>query len=201
MTLRDAPAIHLAFVALHLLLGHFAASAIYRLRYGRSPRAYARRGADGPHTRVTRRIALASLVWFASLVAAALSDAWHTWPPGRPLFSPPMTLGWLLGGLGLVGMLAAQIGMGAAFRIGIDQDDTPQLHTRGLHRVSRNPVYLFSYLYLLGVSLWAPSIVTLASLITLGLLMHRLVLLEEAFLRARCGEAHAAYCARVPRYL
>jgi len=193
--------LHLAFVALHGLLGHFGASLVYRLRYGRSPRAYARRGADGPHTRVTRRIAVVSLVWFASLVAATLCDAWRTWPPGQPLFHPPMTLGWIVGGVGLVGMLAAQASMGPAFRIGVDQDDAPQLHTAGLHRFSRNPIYLFSYLYLVGVSLWAPSVVTLASLVTLGLLMHRLVLLEEAFLRARCGEAHTRYCARVPRYL
>lgn len=201
MTLRDAPALHLAFVALHLLLGHFAASLIFRLRFGRSPRAYARARADGPHTRVTRRIAVVSTVWFASLVAAALSDAWSAWPPGRPLFAPAMTLGWVLGLIGLVGMLTAQVGMGAAFRIGVDQDDSPEVHEGGLHRYSRNPIYLFSYLYLVGVSLWAPSTVTLTALAALGLLMHRLVRLEERFLRARCPEAHAAYCARVPRYL
>jgi protein-S-isoprenylcysteine O-methyltransferase Ste14 len=201
MTMRDAPALHLAFVALHLLLGHLAASLVYRLRFGRSPRAYARRGADGPHTRVTRRIALASLIWSATMVAAALSDAWLATVFGRPLFAPPMLLGWCLGLVGLFGMLAAQFFMGAAFRIGVDQDDVPQIHDRGLHRWSRNPIYLSSYLYLAGVSLWAPSPATLAALVTLGLLMHRLVMLEEAFLRARCGEAHAAYCARVPRYL
>ena len=161
MTLRDAPALHLAFVALHLLLGHFASSLIYRLRYGRSPRAYAKVRADGPHTRATRRIAVVSSVWFASLVAGALSDAWSGWPPGRPLFAPAMTLGWVLGLLGLVGMLTAQVGMGAAFRIGVDLDDAPELHAGGLHRWSRNPIYLFSYMYLVGVSLWAPSTVTL----------------------------------------
>lgn len=201
MTLRDAPALHLAFVALHMLLGHFASSLIYRLRYGRSPRAYARDAADGPHTRVTRRLGLVSLAWFASLVAAALSDAWNAWPPGRPLFAPAMTLGWVLGLVGLVGMLTAQFGMGAAFRIGVDQDETPQIHAAGLHGLSRNPIYVFSFLYLVGASLWAPSVVTLALLVTLGLLMHRLVRLEERFLRARCPAEHAAYCARVPRYL
>lgn len=201
MTLRDAPALHLAFVALHLLLGHFAASLVYRLRFGRSPRAYARARADGPHTRVTRRIGFVSLLWFASLVAAALSDPWNAWPPGRPLFAPMMALGWVLGLLGLLGMLTAQVGMGAAFRIGVDRDDAPNIHDGGLHGLSRNPIYLFSYLYLVGVSLWAPSLVTLVTLVTLGLLMHRLVVLEERFLRGRCPAAHAAYCARVPRYL
>lgn len=201
MTLRDAPALHLAFVALHLLLGHFGASLVYRLRFGRSPRAYTRTRADGPHTRLTRRIGAVSLVWFASLVAGALSEAWSTWPPGRPLFAPAMTLGWVLGLLGLLGMLAAQFGMGAAFRIGIDQDDAPEVHTANLHALSRNPIYLFSYLYLVGVSLWSPSIVTLTSLAALGALMHGLVLREERVLRDRCPAAHAAYCARVPRYL
>lgn len=201
MSLRDAPLLHLAFVALHLLLGNFASSLIFRARYGRSPRAYVKVRADARHTRVTGRIAVVSTVWFASLAAAALSDAWNAWAPGRPLFAPAMTLGWVLGLVGLVGMLTAQIGMGAAFRIGVDLDDAPEIHEGGLHRWSRNPIYLFSYMYLVGVSLWAPSVVTLTTLITLGLLMHRLVRLEERFLRARCPAAHAAYCARVPRYL
>lgn len=193
--------LHLGFVALHLLLGHCGSSVVYRLRFGRSPRAYARRGADGPHTRVTRGIGAVSLVWFASLVAATLSDGWNTWPPGRPLFAPPMLLGWVLGVVGLVGMLVAQFGMGAAWRIGIDGGEAPRIHARGLHRWSRNPIYLFSYLYLFGVSLWAPSVVTLAAVVTLGLLMHRLVLLEEAFLAARCGPEFFNYCERVPRYV
>src|SRR5687768_16991170 len=102
MTLRDAPAPHLAFVALHLVLGHF----------GTSPRAYARHNADGPHTNVTRKIAFVSLAWFGSIVATALSDRWASWPPGRPLLAPPMALGWALGAVGLVGMLATQAGMG-----------------------------------------------------------------------------------------
>lgn len=194
-------AFHLAFVSLHLIIGHFASTLIYRLRFGRSPRAYARVRADGPHTRVTKRIAVVSLAWFASLAAATFFEGWSAWPMGRPLFEPAMTLGWVLGLVGLFGMVTAQVGMGAAFRIGVDADDAPEIHTGGLHGLSRNPIYLFSYLYTIGVSLWAPSLVTLTTLVTLGLLMHRLVLLEEQFLRARCPEAHAAYCAEVPRYL
>lgn len=201
MSLRDAPALHLGFIALHLLLGHFGSSLVYRLRYGRSPRAYARRGADGPHTRVTRRIALASLLWSATIVLGALSDAWNAAPIGRPLFAAPPALGWALGLLGLAGMLAAQFGMGPAFRIGIDADEAPTLHDRGLHRLSRNPIYLFSYIYLVGATLWSPSPAALAALLTLGLLMHRLVVLEERHLAIHCGDEYRRYCARVPRYL
>ena len=67
--------------------------------------------------------------------------------------------------------------------------------------MSRNPIYVCSFLYLLGASLWAPAPATLLALVLLGRGMHHLVLLEEAFLSARCGEAYAAYRRRVPRYL
>lgn len=199
--MRDAPALYLGFIALHLLLGHFGSSLVYRLRFGRSPRAYARRGADGPHTRATRRVAVASLAWFFAMTAAAVSDAWNISPIGRPLVLLPPALGWAIGLVGLLGMLAAQLGMGAAFRIGVDADEAPALHEGGLHRLSRNPIYMFSFLYLVGATLWSPSLAGLAALAWLGGGIHRLVLLEEAFLRARCGERYADYCRRVPRYL
>ena len=199
--LRDAPGLYLGFIALHLLLGHLGSSLVYRLRFGRSPLAYARRSAHGPHTAVTRRIGLAALAWAATMVAGALSDAWVASWPGRPLLALPPALGWGLAVPGLVGMLAAQYGMGAAFRIGVDDRERPAVQARGLFAASRNPIYLGSFLYLLGASLWAPAPATLCALALVGRGMHRLVLLEESFLRARCGAEYVAYCARVPRYL
>jgi protein-S-isoprenylcysteine O-methyltransferase Ste14 len=200
--LRDAPALYLGFISLHLLLGHLGASLVYRLRFGRSPLAWRSTGADSAHTRLTRRISGASLVWAGSVVAAALWPRWSELPWGRPLLALPPEVGWALGVLGLVGMLAAQYGMGATFRIGVDAGEAPPvLHERGLHRYSRNPIYVFSYLYLVGASLWAPSLVTLGACAVLGGLFHGLVLQEERYLSARLGEAYARYRQRVPRYL
>lgn len=201
-TISEAPGLYLGFISLHLVLGHLGSSLLYRLRFGRSPLAYRRTAADPSHTRVTRLVSGMSLLWAGSVIAAAL---WHdgsalAW--GRPLFSVSPIAGWIVGAVGLVGMLAAQYGMGAAFRIGVDAgEQVPVLHTRGLHRYSRNPIYVFSYLYLVGASLWAPSVLTLASLAGLGALFHALVLQEERYLAARLGDDYARYLQRVPRYL
>lgn len=200
--LQEAPGLYLGFISLHLLLGHLGSSLVYRLRFGRSPLAYRSTGADSAHTRLTRLISGASLVWAGSLVAAALWPAWSSLPWGRSLLALPPLAGWLLGGVGLVGMLGAQYGMGATFRIGVDAGERrPVLHERGLHRYSRNPIYVFSFLYLGGASLWAPSLLTLMSLTSLGLLFHGLVLQEERYLSHRLGDAYARYRQRVPRYL
>ncbi len=200
-TIHEAPAIYLGFISLHLLLGHFGTSLVYRLRYGKSPLAYAEKSAHPTHTRVTRRIALVSLLWFASILASFSSRLAGSLP-FRPLFMLPPVIGWVLGILGLVGMLSAQYQMGESFRIGIDASSArPALSVRGLHRFSRNPIYLFSFLYLVGVSLWTPSLTTLVSCALLGLLFHGLVLEEERFLASRLGEDYERYRLRVRRYL
>ncbi|WP_224243511.1 methyltransferase family protein [Hyalangium gracile] len=201
-TIAEAPGLYLGFISLHLLLGHLGSSLLYRLRFGRSPLAYRSTAADPSHARVTRLISGVSLLWAGSVVMAALWPGASTLPWSRPLFSVPPIAGWVLGGVGLIGMLSAQYGMGAAFRIGVDAGEQPPvLHERGLHRYSRNPIYVFSYLYLVGASLWAPSLLTLASLAGLGALFHALVLQEERYLAARLGESYARYLLRVPRYL
>jgi protein-S-isoprenylcysteine O-methyltransferase Ste14 len=201
-TLSEAPGLYLGFISLHLVLGHLGSSLLYRLRFGRSPLAYRSTAADPSHTRVTRAISGVSLLWAGSVIAAALWPAWRELPWGQPLFSLSPLAGWLLGGVGLIGMLAAQYGMGPAFRIGVDAgEQAPTLHARGLHRYSRNPIYVFSYLYLAGASLWAPAPLTLMALAVLGGLFHALVLQEERYLTSRLGQRYSHYLQRVPRYL
>jgi protein-S-isoprenylcysteine O-methyltransferase Ste14 len=74
--------------------------------------------------------------------------------------------------------------------------------THGIYRYSRNPIYLgLSVLYtglsLLGSCLWA-----LALLPVLILSIRRfLILPEERYLLRRFGEAYAAYCSDVGRWL
>ncbi|RKH16924.1 isoprenylcysteine carboxylmethyltransferase family protein [Corallococcus sp. CA047B] len=201
MGLREAPGVYLGFICLHVLAGHLGSSLVYRLRFGRSPLAYRSAAADSAHTRVTRRISGVSLLWAGSVLATAFWPAWSAMSWGRPLLPIPPLAGWVLGVVGLMGMLWAQYAMGPAFRIGVDAGEArPELHEGGLHRYSRNPIYVFSYLYLVGASLWAPSVVTLGACAALGGLFHQLVLQEERFLADRLGEPYARYCQRAPRY-
>ena len=198
----DDPWPYLAFASLHLVAGQLVAGLVYRVRFGRSPLVlYGRRAAAGAHGRRTRWVGLATLAWAAAFVGYAFSPSFRASAAGMPLLSVPPIAGWITGMLGLVGMLAAQAGMGAAFRVGLDESETPSLVTTGLHRVSRNPVYVFSVLYLVGVSLWAPCAAVLVGLCAIAAGIHGLALEEERFLAATLGPEFEAYRRRVRRYL
>jgi hypothetical protein len=69
----------------------------------------------------------------------------------------------------------------------------------GPYRYMRNPLYLGSWLNALALTLlMRPSgaVFTVVALVGFHL---RLILAEEAHLRAKLGEPYAAYCAQVPR--
>ena len=201
MTLAEAPGLYLGFASLHVLAGHLGSALVYRLRFRRSPLVLYRAAAS-PHQRITRLVSVASLGWAAALVASATSRAFRESPAGRPLFACPLALGWALAAAGLALMVASQISMGASFRVGQDPRDPPaELRRRGLHAICRNPIYVGSWTFLLGMTLWHPSAALLALCAAVGLGIHGLVLAEERFLRARFGAAFDAYCRATPRYL
>lgn len=197
------PWLYLGFAAMHLVLGQFASAWLYRLRFGGSPLVIYRKGQRTGHMRVTRALSAPVLAWASGLVSHALWPAFRQSWLGASWVPLPPWIGWALGGLGMVGMLASQAAMGRSFRVGQDESHTttPALVTSGPYRFSRNPVYLFSFLYLVGVSSWAPCPVVVGSCAVIGAMMHGLVLEEERFLRQRLGGTYADFCQRVPRYL
>lgn len=201
--ITSAPGLYLGFAAMHLVLGQFASAWLYRARFGGSPLVLYRKGQRTGHMRVTRALSAPVLVWAAGLVAFALWPAFRQTWVGAALVDIPAWVGWALGGAGMVGMLGSQAAMGRAFRVGQDEspEAAPALVTSGPYRFSRNPVYLFSFLYLLGVSLWAPCALVLGACAVVGAMMHGLVLHEERFLRQRLGAPYEDYCRRVRRYL
>lgn len=100
-------------------------------------------------------------------------------------------------------MLACQYQMGEAFRIGqeeIESDLQNRFMHNGCFNYSRNPIYSFSMLYLIGVSLWALTWSVVLSLCAILILIHRLVLTEEEFLTQRFGSTYTNYKNTVPRY-
>jgi protein-S-isoprenylcysteine O-methyltransferase Ste14 len=80
--------------------------------------------------------------------------------------------------------------------------DAPQLSTRGIYRLTRNPMYvglvLFSSALWIGSSVWPNFFAPLLLWVWLHLFY---VLPEEAFLKERFGSEYDAYCRRVPRWL
>lgn len=201
----EQPAPYLAFAVMHLVAGEVVAAAIYRWRFGRSPLVLygeAGRRGDNLHSRRTRLLVVPTVGWAAALLAFVFWPDFRATVVGRPLVELSPAWGWAVGGLGLITMMAAQINMGVAFRVGQDERRAPErLVTTGLFAHSRNPVYLASWLYLAGVSLWAPCLAVGVCLVGIGLGMHGLVLAEERHLRHTLGPPWLDYCRRVRRYL
>lgn len=110
-------------------------------------------------------------------------------------------LGWVLLLISLVWIAAAQAGMGASWRVGIDQNRPTALVRSGLFSLSRNPIFLGMRLNLLGLFLVVPNAVTLAILVAGELLMQVQVRLEEAHLSSLHGQRYTEYQRQVRRWL
>lgn len=71
----------------------------------------------------------------------------------------------------------------------------------GPYRYVRNPLYSGSMLTALAVSILMPASGALFFVVALSVFVMRLALGEEAFLKARIGEAYVEYCRRVGRWV
>jgi protein-S-isoprenylcysteine O-methyltransferase Ste14 len=88
-----------------------------------------------------------------------------------------------------------------SFRIGIDTERPDSLVTDGAFAVSRNPIYVAFIMMTIGQFLIFPNVVLLIYIGGAAAVIHHQIRREEEFLRGHYGEAYAAYCARVRRYL
>lgn len=76
-----------------------------------------------------------------------------------------------------------------------------ELVTQGPYSVSRNPLYFFSFVGLIGIGLATETITLTLALVAFFALVYPAVIAgEEEFLRGRFGQAYADYCARTPRF-
>jgi len=106
-------------------------------------------------------------------------------------------LGILTLGGGVV--LAAQVGMGTSWRIGLDRERTG-LVTTSLFAWSRNPTFLGMMAVVLGAFLVAPTVVTGIVLAAALVAFSIQIRMEEEHLRRMLGPAYVRYCAAVPRW-
>lgn len=75
-----------------------------------------------------------------------------------------------------------------------------QLVTSGIYSVVRNPLYMFSFVGVLGIGLISNQVTVLALLVAAFFLVYLpLIQREEAYLQSTFGEAFTSYVARVPR--
>lgn len=73
---------------------------------------------------------------------------------------------------------------------------------RGPYSLSRNPLYVFSFIGAFGIGAQTGQVTIAVLFVLVGWLIFRAtVAKEEAWLSERFGEAYAAYVARTPRFL
>ncbi len=74
--------------------------------------------------------------------------------------------------------------------------------SHGVYSVVRNPLYVFSFLGVIGIGLQSARLTILALLIAVFIYYYRKVVAgEEAFLRHKFGTDFDRYCANVPRWI
>lgn len=103
---------------------------------------------------------------------------------------------------GFAATLAAQTGMGASWRIGVDPAERTDLVTGGVFAHVRNPIFTAMAAAQAGVVLMVPTWVSVLALVALVAAVQLQVrVVEEPYLRAVHGAAYDAYAARAGRFL
>ena len=103
---------------------------------------------------------------------------------------------------GFVGVLVAQAGMGASWRIGVDANEHTGLVTSGAFAIVRNPIFTAMLIALLGLALLVPTVISAVAFLALLLAVEIQVrLVEEPYLRAAHGHAYDRYAQTVGRFL
>lgn len=70
----------------------------------------------------------------------------------------------------------------------------------GVYKISRNPMYFFSALILLGIGIAGASWLMIVLVILYAVVNHFTVLAEERFCSDKYGESYRTYMKNVPRY-
>lgn len=116
--------------------------------------------------------------------------------------------GIVLGAAGFAGAVAgamiafaAQVSMGASWRVGVKDDALGALISGGLYDFSRNPTFVGQGMLLAGSAVAAPSLAALIAFALFSWSAFAQVDSEEAALSRLHGQSYADYCRRVPRWL
>ncbi|MEU0465421.1 isoprenylcysteine carboxylmethyltransferase family protein [Amycolatopsis sp. NPDC006131] len=147
-------------------------------------------------------LAVADLGYLMAALGAPLA-ALAGMPPLAVVDHPVVRgVGVVLAILGILATFAAQLAMGASWRIGVDQTEHTALVTAGPFRLVRNPIFTAMTAAFLGLAAMVPNLVALAGLALLLIGIETQVrLVEEPYLRHIHGAAYADYASRVGRFL
>lgn len=111
-------------------------------------------------------------------------------------------VGVVLAVLGILAAFAAQMSMGASYRIGVEDTERTGLVTGGPFRLVRNPIFSAALVAFLGLTLMVPNPVAIVGLIAVFAGVEAQVrLVEEPYLLRVHGAAYIEYATRAGRFL
>ncbi|MGE0531799.1 MAG: isoprenylcysteine carboxylmethyltransferase family protein [Hyphomonadaceae bacterium] len=145
---------------------------------------------------------LATGLALASALAAWLAPGWES-ALGRPDWADAPALKWISAMVFVASVFliaAAQLQMGASWRIGVPTDGPGPLVAHGLFAWSRNPIFVGMIGAILALFLWSPHILTAAVLAGTWTLALVQVRIEEEALREKHGDNYERYAAEVGRW-
>lgn len=145
------------------------------------------------------------VVLVALLVAQAAISATSRHEPDLPVAGLPhdalQAAGAVLLLAGIAFFAAAQLNMGASWRIGIKEGEAPGLVTGGLYRFCRHPIYLGLLTALAGYAALLPTPLSLALLAAAYWGARLQTAAEEAYLDRTYGATYRDYARRTGRFL
>jgi len=162
-------------------------------------------GKRGIHVLIELSLMVFLFVWIFEVIVYSLGSPRHILPIPihHPMFdsSSLRYAGVFINMIGMAIFIAALIAFRESWRMGIDNKNPGELITRGVFRISRNPIFLFIDLYFFGTFLIYPSVFFfIMAFLTIGVL-HYQILKEERFLTEHYGNAYASYAGETGRYI
>lgn len=144
------------------------------------------------------------LLWIYEAIAHTLSFPYHL-PPSLLHSLLIQSIWFKFTGviIMLIGLLIYGLALwafGDYWRIGIDQNTSGHLITKGIFSRSRNPIYLSLDLLIIGTFLLQGHLLFLILALCILAILHEQIRQEEFFLIKSFGDAYHDYCSKVGRY-
>ena len=112
----------------------------------------------------------------------------------------PLKLGTILCYIGLVIYIIGSIALIVGY-LNFAAASSNQPVVKGVYKTSRNPLYFFTTVALLGVSIASASWLMILLIILYIIPQHFIVLAEERFCLEKYGDAYREYMNKTPRYI
>ena len=101
---------------------------------------------------------------------------------------------------GMIITISGLINLGQSLRMGLPDEET-ELKTKGIYRLTRNPIYVGFDLICLASVIFYPSIINIIVFITVIVYHHYVIKAEESFLEKKFDSSWKDYIKKTRRYL